>query len=287
VAAASVNPVDLTTRAGINIPEAAARFPMVLGWDVSGEVIAVGPETTSLAIGDRVAAMTFQPLDQNGTYRSVIDLDAGVVVRVPDGLDLKLAATVPLAGLTAQQIIARSGIAAGDTVLINAPLGAVGRFATQLAVSLGARVIGIAETTREEDARNLGVSVVLRRGFTPEDVNSEAPDGADAGIDLVGGSVAHAIFESVRDGGTYVTSVPPYINPDGVFETARGIDLHVLTVRPDNAQLSELLQRIAGAEISTAIEQEYPLDLAAEAHARQSRGGLNGKLILVPAQPTR
>src|SRR4051812_45412124 len=161
VAAASVNPVDLTTRAGINIPLAEARFPMVIGWDVSGEVIATGPAVTTLAVGDRVAAMVFQPIDQNGTYRSIIDLPAESIARVPDGVDLKLAATVPLAGLTAAQLIARSGLGAGDTVLINAPLGAVGRLTTQLAANLGADVIGIAGDARVEEARALGAHLIL------------------------------------------------------------------------------------------------------------------------------
>jgi NADPH:quinone reductase-like Zn-dependent oxidoreductase len=282
VAAASVNPVDLTTRAGVNIPVADARFPMVIGWDVSGEVIARGSAVTTLAVGDRVAAMVFQPIDQNGTYRSIIDLDAESVARVPEGVDLKLAATVPLAGLTATQLIARSGVGAGDTVLINAPLGAVGRFATQIAANLGARVIAVADETKIDEARDLGARVVLGRGFAASDVHGIHPGGADVAIDLVGGAFAHTTFDSVRDGGTYLTSVPPYINDSGVFESSRRIDLAVLTVRVDRVQLAGLLEDVVGGRLTSPIEQEYPLNQAAAAHTRQAEGGLSGKLILVP-----
>jgi NADPH2:quinone reductase len=282
VAAASVNPVDLTTRAGVNIPVADARFPMVIGWDVSGEVIATGSAVTRLTVGDRVAAMVFQPIDQNGTYRSIIDLGAETVVRVPDRLDLKLAATVPLAGLTATQLIARSGVGAGDTILINAPLGAVGRFATQLAANLGAKVIGVASETRAHEARDLGADVALDRGFGPGDVRNAHPGGVDVAIDLVGGKTAHATFDSVRDGGTYLTSVPPYVNDSGVFNTSRGIDLELLTVKVDRIQLAELLDGIAQGRLTASIERTFPLDQAEAAHTRQVEGGLSGKLVLVP-----
>jgi NADPH2:quinone reductase len=282
VAAASVNPVDLTTRAGVNISEADARFPMVLGWDVSGTITQVGRGAESWAIGDRVAAMLFQPEDQRGTYRSIIDLDADEVSKVPDAVDLKAAATVPLAGLTARQLIERAGVERGDTILINAPLGAVGRFATQLAAARGARVIGIASKGRAHQAESLGVDIVLARGFSSEDVRQLVPAGVDIAIDLVGGSVAHATFGAVRDGGTYVTSVPPYVDASGVFESERGVDLELLTVHTDPRALSDLFERVGRGEISTIIEQEYPLAKAAEAHRRQSQGGLSGKIILVP-----
>lgn len=170
VTAASVNPVDLSTRAGKNIPAEDARFPMVLGWDVAGTVAAIGTEVTGHAIGDRVAAMTFQPADQNGTYRSVLDLDADLVVPVPDTLDLITAATVPLVGLTATQTVARSGVEAGSTVLVNAPLGAVGRMVVQLVAARGAHVVALAAPDRAEEARTLGARTVLARGATAAEI---------------------------------------------------------------------------------------------------------------------
>src|SRR5437868_8031375 len=81
VAAVTVNPGDLTTRAGVAIPEKDARFPMVLGWDVAGTVLATGAAVTGLHVGDRVAGMVFQPIDQRGTYAQYVNLDAGLLAK--------------------------------------------------------------------------------------------------------------------------------------------------------------------------------------------------------------
>ncbi len=79
VAAAAVNPVDLSTRAGIIIADDAARLPMVIGWDAAGTVEAVGAGVANWRIGDRVAAMTVQPGDQNGAYTEHVNLAADLV----------------------------------------------------------------------------------------------------------------------------------------------------------------------------------------------------------------
>src|SRR5437868_7972530 len=81
VAAATVNPVDLTTRQGVSIPEKDARFPMVLGWDVAGTVLVTGAAVTGFRVGDRVAGMVFQPIEQRGTYARYVTFDADLLAR--------------------------------------------------------------------------------------------------------------------------------------------------------------------------------------------------------------
>ena len=282
VAAAAVNPVDLTTRAGKNIPDEDARFPMVLGWDLAGIVMEIGDGVTSFAIGDRVAAMTFQPMDQNGAYRSTIDLDEQLLAGVPDALDLRIAATVPLSGLTGSQIVSRTGVGSGDVLLVNAPLGAVGRFIVQVAAARGVHVVGIAAASRVEEARALGVRTVVPRGLAGDELIARLPGPITAAVDLIGGKAAHTTYSAVQDGGTYVTAVPPYIDETGVFESTRGIDLHVFTVHPERDELAALLQLVASGAVLSPIEREFPLAEAAEAHRLQAAGGLSGKLVLIP-----
>lgn len=144
VAATAVNPVDLTTRAGRNIPEEVARFPMIIGWDAAGTVEQLADGVEGWAVGDRVAAMTFQPLDQNGTYTQHLNLATDLLARVPDGLTLERAATIPLAGLTASQLVRLVDLAPGGTLLVNGPLGAVGRLVVQLAHREGITVVAAA-----------------------------------------------------------------------------------------------------------------------------------------------
>jgi NADPH2:quinone reductase len=282
VAAAAVNPVDLTTREGRNIPADSARFPMVLGWDVAGTVVAAGSAATDFHVGDQVAAMVFQPIDQRGTYAEFVNLDAALLARIPNGLGLPQAATVPLAGLTASQLLDEVRGDRNRTLLVTGALGAVGRGVVALAARAGLEVLGVARRDQEGDLLALGATLAVERGAFTDAVRERCPDGVDAAIDLVGGPTAHAAFDLVRNGGRYATSVPPYIDPAGRFETERDITLHVLTVHPDAGRLSELLALAGDGLLPTPVEHIYSLDHAAEAHRRQAAGGLTGRVVLVP-----
>jgi NADPH2:quinone reductase len=282
VAAVTVNPVDLTTRAGFNIPQKDARFPMVLGWDVAGTVVATGAAVSSLHVGDRVAGMVFQPIDQRGTYAKYVNLDAGLLGKVPDELPLQQAATLPLVGLTASGLLADAATDGVKTLLVTGPLGAVGRHVVALASRAGLQVIGAAAADRADDLRALGASLTVGRGDFTGAVRERYPHGVDAAIDLVGGVSSHAAFGLVRDGGRYVTAVPPYVDGSGRFEPDRGIAPFVHQVSPDTDRLNILLTLAAQGVLSTAIEYTYPLEDAAEAHRRQAAGGLKGRVILLP-----
>lgn len=282
VAAIAVNAVDLQTRSGRAIPVADARFPMVLGWDVAGTVAAVGEDVTGWQVGDRAAAMVFQPKDQHGTYAERINLDAGLLSRVPDELSLERAATVPLAGLTATQLLDLAHIGDVRTLLVNAPLGAVGRGVLVLAVAAGVEVIAVARAGQADQLRDLGAALAVERGDYTAKVRQHYPNGVDAAIDLVGGAAAHTVFDLVRDGGRYVTSVPPNIDPDGPFDAGRGIPVQLLVVAPNPAQLTGLLGQAAAGALGTTIEQTYPLEQAADAHQHQAAGHLTGRIVLIP-----
>lgn len=282
VAASAVNPVDLSTRAGKNIPAEAATFPMVLGWDTAGTIVQIGDGVSGWQVGDRVAAMTFQPIDQNGTYAQYVNLAADLVARIPDELALDRAATIPLAGLTASQLVRWVDLPTGATLLVNGPLGAVGRLVMQLASRNGVTVIAVAKPEQRDDALALGAAEVVDRGDFAAAVHNLHATGVDAAIDLVGGATARAALASVRGGGTYVSSVPEYIDPTGPFTAERDIRFDVATVHPDKADLTALLEAAGRDELTTTIERAYPLAEAAEAHRHQQRGGLRGKLILRP-----
>jgi len=282
VAAAAVNPVDLSTRAGKNIPPEAARFPMVVGWDAAGTIARLGDGVAGWRVGDRVAAMTFQPRDQNGTYAQYVNLAADLVARVPDGLGLEQAATLPLAGLTASQLVRWADLRPGATLLVNAPAGAVGRLVVQLAARGGLAVVAVAKPADRDFVTGLGAAAVVERGDFAAAVRDLHPGGVDAAIDLVGGAAARAALAAVRDGGAYASTVPPYIDPTGPSDAARGIRFAILIVHPDTADLAGLLEAADRGRLTSGIAHTYPLAGAAEAHRRQAQGGLRGKLVLLP-----
>jgi len=143
-------------------------------------------------------------------------------------------------------------------------------------------VIGIATLDREAEAHALGVDDLLPRGADSAAVRAVIPEGVDAAIDLVGGQAAREAFDAVRDRGTYVTTVLPSMDDSGVFDSTRGIDLDVLVVHPDRTRLAELLQLVAAGEMTSTIAERFALAEVAAAHRLQARGGLKGKLILLP-----
>ncbi|MCW2983778.1 MAG: NADP-dependent oxidoreductase [Conexibacter sp.] len=282
VAATSVNPVDLQTRAGRVVGAEAAVFPMVLGWDVAGTIEKIGRDVEGWQVGDRVAAMSFQPTEQNGTYAQRMNLASGDAALVPDVLHLTEAATIPLAGLTASQLVRSVGVASGGSLLIDGAMGAVGRLAVQLASQRGIMVLAAVKAEDRRAVIALGASDVLDRGDFLEDARDLYAGGVDGAIDLVGGDTARTALASVRDDGTFATAFTDYDDPGDQLSPERGIRVDVLRVHPDTAELTRLLEAAGRGALTSSVERTYPLSEAAEAHRRQEQGGLRGKLVLLP-----
>jgi NADPH2:quinone reductase len=282
VAATTVNPADLLTRSGKVLPSENAQFPMVLGWDAAGTIEQLGDGVEGWQVGDRVAAMSFQPLDQNGTYTELMNLNADLLAQVPEGLDLDHAATIPLAGLTALQLLRSVKPRAEGSLLINGPAGAVGRFVVQLAHRAGLHVVGVATLEDRDEVLALGAHAIVDRGEFAPAVHALYPGGVDAAIDVVGGKAMRAALASVRDGGACITSFYDYDDPTNTLQSERGIRTEQFVVRSDAADLASLLDAAGRGELTTAIAGTYPLADASEAHRRLEKGGLHGKLVLHP-----
>ena len=189
---------------------------------------------------------------------------------------------MPLAGLTASQLLDEALIDGARTLLVNGPLGAGGRSIVALAVHAGGGVIGVVRPEQTDEQLALGATHAAHRGDFTAAVHAHDENGVAAAVDLVGGATARATLAAVRDGGRYATAVPSYIDPGGPFETERGITVHVHTVRADTARLGELLALAAGEALPTRVMQSYPLHEAADAHRRQAAGGLTGRVVLIP-----
>ena len=136
VAAAAINPIDIMERSSLTKDFKPVSFPGVLGWDLSGTVVGVGPDVVGFSIGDRVFAWAYH------TYAELCVVKAGLLAKVPDGLDLVEAAALPLVTTTGNQLVSvATEIKAGQTVLVAGAFGGVGRSAAFTAKELGARVI--------------------------------------------------------------------------------------------------------------------------------------------------
>jgi NADPH2:quinone reductase len=246
VEAAAVNPADLGMVAGRYRWSDQVRFPLVPGYDVAGTVATTGQP---------VVAFTMHKQTQRGGYAQFVTLPADLVVPLPDGVAAVDAAPLPLAGLTALQVLDTIGEV--DTLLVNGPRGAVGSLIVQLATARGITV-------------------------TPAD----EPGPVEAAVDVVGGAVARATFDRVRDHGRYATIVPEFWVPGGPFAVERGITPRVVSVRHDRTRLAALVEQLAAGTLTARVGMVLPLTDAGQAHRMVGRAEgapkVAGKVVLAP-----
>ncbi|GAA1024864.1 NADP-dependent oxidoreductase [Amycolatopsis albidoflavus] len=279
VRAAGINPVDWKTREGQGMA-GMQTFPLVLGWDVSGVVEEVGFGVTTLAKGDEVYAMPWFPRAAGG-YAEYVTAPARQWARKPASIDHVHAAAVPLAALTAwQALVDTADVQAGQRVLITAAAGGVGHFAVQFARHLGAHVIATASAARHPWLKELGADETIDYTTTRFE---EAVADVDVVIDLVGDAQDQTSTRSLqvlRPGGLLV-AVPAGVSPE-LAQSARAADVRVtpFLVEPDGAALTAIAGLIDAGEVVVEVEETFPLEQAAVAHARGEAGRTRGKLVL-------
>ncbi len=185
VAAAGVNFADILGRLGIypDLP----RMPVVVGYEVAGRVDKVGPDVDSKWEGQQVLALT-----RFGGYSDVLCLSQIQVVVRPEGMSAEEGAALPVNYLTAYQLVCVMGsLKNGETMLVHSAGGGVGIAATQLALGIGARVIGTASAGKHEFLKRLGVSDCI--DYRTEDFERRVLEitegaGVELVLDAVGGT---------------------------------------------------------------------------------------------------
>jgi len=161
VRASSVNPVDWKLRAGEMRLVTGGRFPKVFGFDVAGVVAALGPGASHLAVGDRVYGMVPVWMRRDGAHAERVAVAARRLRPIPEGWTFEVAASLPVAALTALNGLRQCGELAGRSVLVNGATGGVGHFAVQIAAVRGAKVTAVCSARNAARARDLGAVEVL------------------------------------------------------------------------------------------------------------------------------
>nr|WP_035792247.1 NADP-dependent oxidoreductase [Kitasatospora mediocidica] len=280
VHAAGINPVDWKTRGGTGMAGILGEPPFVLGWDVSGVVEAVGFGVTTLKAGDEVYGMPWFPRAAGG-YAEYVTAPARQFARKPATVGHEVAAAVPLAALTAwQAVVDTADVRAGQRVLITAAAGGVGHLAVQFAKHLGAHVIATASGGRHAWLKELGADEVIDyHAVRFEDVVRDV----DVVIDLVGDDpdrTGTRSLETLRPDGLLV-AVPAGVSTElAEAAAARGVRVTPFLVEPDGPALRRIADLIDAGEVSVEVEEVFPLERAAEAHARGESLRTRGKLVL-------
>lgn len=274
VHATSVNPIDWKLREGYLAQMMPWEFPITLGWDVAGEIAAVGSKVKDWQVGQKVFARP--ETTRFGTYADYTIVDDHLLARKPENISFEEAAAVPLAGLTAYQALFTHGqLKAGETVLIHAGAGGVGIYAIQLAKNAGATVITTASEKNHALLKELGADQVIDYHTTDF---SEALENVDLVFDTMGGEVQANSFKILNEQGRLISIVgQPDEELAKTVATAKSIWLE-----PDGKQLQEIADLMATGKVKSVIGHTYPLTAAGvkEAHELSATHHAKGKIVL-------
>ncbi|KXX60336.1 NADPH:quinone reductase [Rhodococcus sp. LB1] len=275
VRAAGLNPTDWRHRtSGLFVN----RLPLVLGWDVSGVVEAVGFGVTRFMPGDEVFGMLPYP-DGVGSHAEYVTGPARAFTHKPAGIDHTQAGALPLAALTAYQaLVDTADVQPGQQVLIHAAAGGVGHLAVQIAKAHGAHVIGTASAAKHEFLRELGADEVI--DYRSEDFTEAARD-VDIVLDPFAGEIRARSLELLRPGGTLVSLLPGAAAGEQERATTLGVRVATLLVEADHAGMKAIADLAEAGRLRAHIEATFPLAEAAKAHALGETNRTTGKIVLI------
>ncbi|UVO51995.1 zinc-binding dehydrogenase [Sphingomonas sp. SUN019] len=268
-------------------------FPHIVGYGAAGRIAAVGAKVTQLKVGDRVAAFNFA-----GSHAEKFLAPAATAFVVPNGLDIGIAATMPVAFGTADEALFEAGgLKAGETVFIQGGAGGVGIAAIQLAKAAGATVIATAPSSVDPARlQALGCDHVItydRTDYAAEVLRLTEGRGADLVVDLVGGdaaAVSKLISTVAYKGRLSVVGLASGSAPSVAFwdivpknMTVRGVLFGIEMGTPrGRSMIEELFARAATGELTMPIERSFPLAEAAAAHRFVEENRPLGRVLLIP-----
>jgi NADPH2:quinone reductase len=269
---------------------------MVLGFEVSGTVAALGPGVTGVTVGDKVASFP----EKGGAYAEKCVAPAVGLIKLPAGVGLDVGAAFPIQALTAYHMLwTIYGLERGDTVLVNAIGGGVGLACTQLAVHAGARVIGTTGTPgKEKRALAYGASRVVvtsQEDFEKAVLAFTKGKGVDLAIDSYGATMLDRTFNVVRKLGHVISigeaegqpfkNIRERILPRSQTFTRLHLG-HVDHASPEwQAGVDHVLAGIAEGWLKVPIEAVFPLSQAADMHRSLEGRHVAGKLLLRAGAP--
>ncbi len=273
VHAAGVNPIDWKVREGQMKDFWPHKFPLILGWDLSGVVEELGRGVSRFKIGDEVYSLPDPTRD--GAYADYIVVRESELALKPNSLHHIRAAAVPLAALTAwQSLFDAAQLRPGQRVLIHAGSGGVGHFAVQLAKWKGAYVFATASTKNQDLLRELGADKAIdytRQRF--EDVARKI----DVVLDTLGGETQDRSWSVLKKGGNLVSLVQP---PSEEKAEELGVRAALLGAQANGAQLAEIAKIIDAGQIAPVIDRILPLSEVRRAHELNKSGHTHGKIVL-------
>jgi NADPH:quinone reductase-like Zn-dependent oxidoreductase len=300
VLAAGVAFADILMRRGLYPDQ--PKLPFTPGYDVVGDVDAVGAGVKEFRVGQRVAAMTM-----TGGYSRFAIVPAAHLVWVPDGLDAAEAVSLVLNYVTAYQMLHRvAHLRAEQKLLVHGAAGGVGTAALQLGKIAGLEMFGTASAAKHDLVRSLGATPIdYRTEKFAERIRELAPGGVDCVLDPIGGAQWWTSYGCLRRGGTLVCYGAQMMLKSGKMAAGWGFALvglmmtlpdgkkvswfNAKTMRNEHIEwfredLSKLFETLATRSIVPVIAAKFPLREAARANEMLEKAQVSGKIVLLPQE---
>lgn len=278
VKAISINPVDIKTRSGKAVYEKIkSDSPVILGWDISGEVVETASDVSEFKEGDQVFGMVNFP-GHGKAYAEYVAAPANHLAKKPDHLTHEDAAAATLAALTAWQVLVhQTKVKKGDKVLIHAAAGGVGHFAIQIAKHFGAYVIGTASKEKESFLKEMGADEPFDyKAQNFEDVLKDV----DITLDPLGGEVTKRSYSVLKPGGKLVSIVGGVKEEDKNTVDSKNLSAENYLVHSSGEDMKELAILLHSGAIKPQVSKVFTLDQIAEAHKQIETGRTIGKVVI-------
>ena len=297
VGAVSVNPIDTYIRNGANFWELPS--PFIIGCDLAGEVIAVGPDARRFQVGDRIWGSNQGLVGRQGTFSELCVVDECWLYPTPTEVDDQTAAASALVGITAHLGLFREGrLKAGEKVVVRGGTGGVGSMVVQMAKLSGAQVLATGGTDEKvARCRELGADVAVN--YHTEDVAAAIQKFSPNGVDLFWETAREPDFDTIVDslaeGGRIILMAgrdarPPF--PVGPFYvkccSLHGYVMFKVPAEEQRNCADQINQWLAAGQLRPNISHVFPLSESAAAHQLQEdntlalQGTLAGKIVIVP-----
>jgi len=278
VNAISINPVDVRTRAG----SAMAQFlkqdmPLILGWDIAGQVVSVGADVTKFKVDDRVFGMV-NFLGHGKGYAEYVAAPETHLAKIPSNTNFEEAAAATLSALTVWQFLVHEAkIKSGDKVLVQAASGGVGHYAVQIAKHFGAYVIGVSSSKNKDFVLSLGADEHI--SYDQQEV-TDVISNADIVVDAFAFDSLYKSLKIVKQGGLIISLLP--MISEEVIEKAKekNVKIFYSLVKSNEADIQSIAKLLETGAIKSRISKTFPFGKMGEAHLAVESGKTVGKVIV-------
>jgi NADPH:quinone reductase-like Zn-dependent oxidoreductase len=286
IKAISINPADALCRAHEEFLTFVLgdQRPIILGWDIAGDIVEKADETDGFELGDPVFA--FLDFFKGGKgYAEYVAVRTDLLAHIPTNVSYAEAAAITMCGLTAwQPLIEQANIKKGDRVLIHGASGGIGHLAVQLAKYLGATVIATSSGKNREFVLSLGADQHV-------DYQATQPSGAaqklsdqtgniDFVLDPIGGEILDQSIDVVKKNGKIITLRPTISEEVKAKAVRANVNLAFMASHPTGKDLSFLVGLLSDGKMRVHISATYPFAEMGKAHTQLETGHTVGKVVV-------